>query len=60
VRQQRLTGRRELYRAWTTRAFKQPHVHDSFEVGDLLANRRLGVMQLLGGSTETARVGHRH
>ena len=60
VGQKHLPGRSEPHRAGSTRAFEQLCAHDTFEVGDLLTNRRLGVVQRLGGPAEGARVGDSH
>jgi hypothetical protein len=54
VGQQYLSGRCELHRAATAWALEQPRAHDAFQDADLLADRRLGVAQLLGSRAEGA------
>jgi hypothetical protein len=41
-------------------ALQQGRAHDLLEPPDLLAQRRLGNEDLLGGASEVARIGQRH
>ena len=50
---------RELHRAATAWALEQRRADDAFQDADLLAYRRLGVAQLLGGRAEGAGFHHR-
>ena len=60
VCQQHLSGRRELHRPPAAWALEERRAHDAFQHADLLAHRRLGVAQLLGGRTEGAGLDDRH